>query len=325
MLVINQQQVRALLTPSTSIELMRKAMIQASSGNAEMPLRWGMNVPGSGFMGMMPGYIDSPRCFGIKVINMMNANQSGVHSSHLGAMMLFEADNGLPLALIDAGEITALRTAATSALATELLSRPNSRKLAIIGSGEQAKSHILALSAVRDFDQVSVFFRNMQKAKAFQESLTELGGPVIDASDNVEHCLADADIVCTVSSADTPLFKSELIKPGCHLNLVGASVKEKQEVECALLPRSRYYIDYHPSAQAQAGELINAQQQGLVGKDFVQGEIGELLQDAIKGRTSDEEITIYRSLGVASQDLVLSHYLYQQALSQKVGSNVDFP
>ena len=325
MLVINQQQIRTLLTPNTSIELMRKAMIQASSGEAEMPLRWGMQVPGSGLMGMMPGYIASPRCFGIKVINMMAANQNGVNSSHLGAMMLFEASNGLPLALIDAGEITALRTAAASALATDLLSRKDAKKLAIIGSGEQAESHILALSTVRKFEHISVCFRDLNKATSFQNRLHSKGGPDIIPTNDIEACLAGADVVCTVTASDTPLFKSNLIEAGTHLNLVGASVKEKQEVENELLPRCRYYVDYRLSAYDQAGELINAQRYGIIDDSFIQGEIGELLQATIEGRQHGSDITVYRSLGVAAQDLVLSHYLYQQALSQKIGTTVDFP
>jgi len=324
MLVINKQDIHQLIDMSSCIEIMRQAMLQVSQGKTRLPLRWGLQMPNQDVMGMMPGYLAKPECFGLKIVNMMQANRGGVNSSHLGCMMLFEAEHGKPLALLDAGEITAMRTAAASAMATDLLARKNAKRLAIIGSGEQAVSHIHAMCEVRDIDSINVWFRQPEKAQDFIKQFPRDQWPAISAHDCVESCLQGADIVCTVSAAKQAIVFEPMLEAGMHLNVVGSSIKEHQELDCQALLQCRYFVDYFESANHQAGELIYAREQRLIGEDYVQGEIGQLLNGEIEGRTKASDITVYRSLGVAAQDLAMAHFLYQQALQRGLGTSVDF-
>ncbi|GAA6151869.1 ornithine cyclodeaminase family protein [Pseudoteredinibacter isoporae] len=324
MLVINRQDIHQLIDVASCIEIMRQAMVQVSQGKTRLPLRWGLQMPNQDLMGMMPGYLAEPECFGLKVVNMMQANRGGINSSHLGCMMLFEAEHGKPLALIDAGEITAMRTAAASAMATDFLARKNASRLAVIGSGEQAISHIHAIDEVRDLDSIHVWFRNPEKADDFIAQFPADRWPPIFAHHRVDECLQGADIVCTVSAAQHPIVFEPMLEAGMHLNVVGSSIKEHQELDCQALLHCRYFVDYLESANHQAGELIHAREQRLIGEDYVQGEIGQLINGEIEGRHKESDITVYRSLGVAAQDLALAHYLYQQAVEKSLGTSVDF-
>lgn len=324
MIVIDKRQLGALLDTDTMIGLMAQAMRLVSGGESVQPLRWGMNLPSGGMMGMMPGYIAQPPCFGIKVVNMMPANVGTQYSSHSGCLLLFDANHGQPLALLDAGEITARRTAAASALATDLLARRDASVLAIVGSGEQAAAHASALCAVRNFEEIRVSFRDPDKAGGFFSTLdvprqTQLV-PCADAAE----ALRGADVVCTVTASPSPVVDESMLAPGMHLNLVGACSRDRQEITTAALPRCRFFLDSRASAWDQAGELCSALAEGLIDEQFPEGEIGEVARGTLPGRRDEEEITVYRSLGVAAQDLVVAEYVYRRAVEQQVGTEVAF-
>lgn len=315
---------RASLPMSKAISLMGKAMQEASNGNSVMPLRWGMYMPSGGVMGMMPGYIAGPECFGLKVINMMPQNNGTKRSSHIGLMMLFEPKHGVPLALIDGGEITAMRTAAASAMATQHLARKDSRVLTILGSGEQARSHIEAMMLVRDFDEYRVWSRNSKNVEMFCEDMALRHGIEINSYDDVRSAVKGTDVICAVTGTKEPILFGEDLEPGMHLNVVGASEVHKREIDTDAVKKSSYFIDSRKSTMNQAGELLQAIKEGVVSEDHIRGEIGTVITGEIKGRTSKNEITLYRSLGVVTQDLVVAYYLYEQALKKGGGTKVDF-
>lgn len=324
MIVINKQELRARLDPATTIELMRAAMRQVSAGDSLQPLRWGMQMPTGGLMGMMPGYLAEPECFGIKVVNMMPANRGSQYSSHSGCMLLFDALHGQPLALLDAGELTASRTAAASALATDLLAPTPAHVLVIIGAGEQARAHIEALCTVRPLDEVRVCFRDSSQAQAFFDALNVPATLRLRAFTDIAAAMAGADIACTLTSSASPVLTAAMLAPGMHVNLVGACTRERQEIETGALAGCRYLTDSTPSAWDQAGELATGLATGEIDSDYIAGEIGAVIDGRIAGRRSAGEITIYRSLGVAAQDLVVAHHLYLQAIEQKFGTEIDF-
>jgi ornithine cyclodeaminase len=319
---ISEELIRELLTPAVAIDVVDAAMREVSSGNAELPLRWGLKLP-HGAMGMMPGYLGRPESFGIKLASLYPGNPAHGLPSHLGLMVLFEADRGEPLALLSADALTSLRTAAASAVATRALARDDATKLAILGTGEQARSHVPAILAVRDIESVAIWGRDARNADALARELDAAVGPPVKASDDAEAAVRNADIVCTVTASREPILRGDWLQPGTHLNLVGSSVPDTREADTTVVERGRFFVDYRESAFAQAGELLTAIDEGTVGKNHVLAEIGEVLLGAAEGRTADAEITIYKSLGVAAQDLAAAWYLYEAAEAKNLGSVVE--
>jgi ornithine cyclodeaminase/alanine dehydrogenase-like protein (mu-crystallin family) len=329
MIVISAQQVRTLLTIEQSIVLMEHAMKTTSAGAARLPQRWGLALPSGGLMGMMPGYLPDPECFGIKVVNIMPQNQNSSFSSHLGAVLLFDSKHGLPLAIIDAAQITALRTSAASALATRLLAKESARILTIVGTGEQARAHIDALVGVRDFKEIRVCSGQEQRAEQFAASYFHDTQIKLKPFNDIASAVAGADVICTVTNASSPILFESMLEPGMHINLVGASTPDKQEVDTRIVFSSRYFVDYAPAATAQAAELIAALQAVTSSpldeeKSVVTTEIGKVISGDALGRQYPDDITVYRSLGVATQDLTVAWYLYEQAQKQQLGTHVDF-
>lgn len=321
---ITEATIRNLLQPAVCIDLIAQAMREVSKGNVELPLRWGMKLPnGNGVLGMMPGYVGEPECFGIKLVSLFPGNSAVGLSSHLGLMVLYEAEYGKPVAIMNADVVTALRTAAASALATRELAREDARVLAILGTGEQARAHVPAILAVRGITQINVWGRSPQKANELVTELQGKNGAIVTAYDKVTDAVASADIICTVTSSSEPILRGAWIPGGAHVNLVGSSVPKAREVDSDAVVRSRFYVDYRLSTMNQAGELLAAIKDSAVTEEHIVGEIGELLLGRVNGRTSDEEVTIYKSLGVAAQDLAAAHFVHEQAKITNAGTIVE--
>ena len=320
--IVDRSLLDALLPLDACIDLIDACMRQVSLGKAELPLRWGLPVGSNGAMGMMPGSLEDPACFGIKLVSLFPDNPRHGFSSHSGLMALFEAEYGQPIALMDAGHLTAVRTAAASAVATRALARPDARVLAIIGTGEQAELHGPAIAAVRSIEHIGVWGRTPASAGRLAATFRDTLGVETSAAATVAEAVASADIVCTVTAAADPVLFGRDLPAGCHVNAVGASQPPKRELDTDVLTRSRLFVDYRPSALAQAAELIDAIDAGVVTEAHIQAEIGEVLLGRAEGRTSDEEITLYRSLGVAAQDLTAAHRILREAEARNVGAVV---
>jgi ornithine cyclodeaminase len=250
--------------------------------------------------------------FGAKLISVFPDNFALGKQSHQGLVILFEAETGAPVCVVHAGEITAIRTAAASAVATDALARKDARRLAILGYGEQATTHARAISKVRELESISIWGRSPQRARAFSERMQrELGVPVVSAKD-VEQAVAEADIVCTVTAAAEPILKGAWVRPGTHLNVVGSGFAGSSEVDNDLVVRSRFIADSREGVLQQGGEFLRAKAAGLIGDDHIAAEIGQVLAGEIEGRRSAEEITVYKSLGHVVQDLASSWALYSE-------------
>ena len=325
MIVLSHRDVAALLPPETAIEVVAAAMASVSRGEAELPLRSIVDVGGPNKMGIMPGRMRNPPCHGIKLVSLYPGNVAAGFSSHQGALVLFEPEHGAAVAVMDGGPLTARRTAAASAVATRALARPDAGVLAMVGAGEQARYHLDALMTVRPIRELRIASRTEKSALAYAEHARARHPrlAVTRAGTDVEAAVDGADIVCTVTSSPAPVLRGEWIAPGTHLNVVGASIPSKREIDDATVERARVFVDYRPSTFAQAGEIVDMIAAGRIGREHVVAEIGEVLGGTHPGRQGGDEITLYRSLGIAAQDLACAHHCWTSA--RAAGRGIDAP
>ena len=323
--VLRGAEVRNLLPMAECVDLMQRTMIAVSEGRVVLPLRSILVMPGDrGMMGMMPGYLADPECFGVKLVSLIPRNKPPQYSSHLGIVLLFEADHGQPVALLDAAEITAIRTAAASGLATRLLARPEAGDLALLGAGEQARSHLEAMLSVRTLRRVRVWARDRDKARLFAEAQGVKHNIVIETSPSVREAIAGADIICTTTKAREPILQGEWLTPGVHLNVVGSSIAGAAEIDTPAVVRARFFVDCRNSTVNEGGEYLRALKAGAITPDHILGEIGEVANGSKVGRRSPLDVTLYKSLGIAPQDLAAAHYVLEKARAAGIGQVIDF-
>jgi ornithine cyclodeaminase/alanine dehydrogenase-like protein (mu-crystallin family) len=323
--VLRGSEVRQLLPMKECVDLMHRTMIAVSERRVVLPLRSVMVMPGElGMLGNMPGYLAEPECFGVKLVSLIPRNKPPEYSSHLGLVLLFEAEHGCPVALLDAAEITAIRTAAASGLATRLLSRPDAGDLALLGAGEQARSHLEAMLAVRSLRRIRVWARDGGKAADFAETEGAKHRITIETSPTVAEAVAGADIICTVTKAREPILSGEWLAPGAHLNVVGSSIAATAEVDTPAVVKSRFFVDYRESTVNEGGEYLRALKAGAITPEHILAEIGEVANRTKVGRRSLSDVTLYKSLGIAPQDLASAHHVLEKARSAGVGQVIDF-
>ncbi|HLK34943.1 MAG TPA: ornithine cyclodeaminase family protein [Terriglobales bacterium] len=309
---IDREEVAKRLTYEKCIPLMRDAMIAFSRGETKQLLRSIIELSDGQFFGIMPGALGAHGAFGAKLISVFPGNFARGVQSHQGLVILFEPESGAPVCVVHAGELTAIRTAAASAVATDALARKDSRRLALLGYGEQAETHSRAIRQVRQLESIAVWGRSPERARAFAHKMqVELGVPVAAAA-SAREAVAQADIICTVTSAAEPILQGAWVRPGTHVNLVGSSYAVPVEVDNDLVVRSRFIADSREGVLQQGAEFLRAKKAGLIGDDHIVAEIGQVLAGEIPGRRSADEITVYKSLGHVVQDLASAWALYSQ-------------
>lgn len=289
-----------------------------------MPLRQAMQLPdGDNFVGIMPGYLGSEtHAFGLKILSLYPENGRAGYPSHMGLYALFDAEFGKPIAIMDANALTAIRTASASAAATDILAREEAAILAILGTGEQAEPHVHAISQVRTLREIKIWGRTQHRAKALADRLgTRFSCPITPQA-NLADAIAGSDIITTVTASIEPLFTLSDIEPGVHINAVGASHKGAMEIAPDVLKVGRFFVDYLPSAMAQAGEMLAALDAGFIESAKDIDEIGNVLLRRTNGRTERKEITVYKSLGIAAQDLIAAKFVLEEATAQGLGTSV---
>ena len=326
MIVLSDRDVLSLLPMADAIEVVANAMVAVSAGAANLPLRSVVDVGAPNMMGVMPGALMPGNgrieaCFGVKLVSLFPNNPDAGYSSHQGAIVLFEPEHGSAIAMMNAGLLTAIRTAAASAVATRALARPDCHTLAMVGAGEQAEHHLEAMLCVRpSLRELRVVGRRREKAEAFASHAAQRHpGLAVGVFDDVRSAVEGADLICTVTSSPEPVLMGEWVAPGTHLNVVGASIPSKREIDEVMVARSRLYIDYRPSTFAQAGEVIRAIESGRIERGHVLAEIGEVLAGKAAGRGTPDEITLYRSLGIAAQDLACASHCLREAKARNLG------
>jgi ornithine cyclodeaminase len=316
-IVVTQREVPALLPMKECVDLMARVLETTSRGDAVLPLRSMVWLPDrSGLLGLMPAYLGDPKVLGLKLVSVFPGNHGTPYDSHQGVVVLFEVEHGQLLALIDATSITAIRTAAASGAATRLLAREDASDLAILGSGVEARTHLEAMRAVRSIRRVRVWSRNPENARAFARR------EGVEAVKDARAAVAGADLICTTTASREPVLNGDWIAPGAHINAVGACFPTARELDTSAVARARLYVDRRESTRNEAGDFLIPKREGAIGDAHILGEIGEVLLGRVPGRGGPDEITLFKSLGIAVEDLAAAHHIYRAALERGQGLSI---
>ena len=324
MLVLSEKQVQSLIDIEELIAALTQAHIQYSTGKAVMPVRLVVPLPEiQGRITSMPGYLNEAKALGMKVVTYFQNNPQQNLPAILATIMLFSAESGKMIAVMDGSYITAIRTACASALATQALANRETPVLGILGAGVQARTHIQALARVRKLRAIKIYSPSADSPARIKKSMeAEIGIP-IDVAKSGEEVVRNADILVTVTTAKQPIVKSEWLKPGVHINAVGSHRPDLREIDGATLARAKVVVDSRAAIMAECGDILLALKENSVGDDVIHGEIGEVLAGAKLGRSSFDEITLYKSVGIAIQDVATANLVYRKALERNVGSHVE--
>lgn len=308
------------------IDAMADAFRALSIGDARLPLRQVISLPGSpNLLALMPGQLGlssrerHPSTIGAKVITVFPGNDATPLDSHLGVVLLFEADMGRLLAIIDASSVTAIRTAAVSGVATKLLSNPAAGDLAILGAGVQALTHLEAMRSVRTLRRVRVWSRSPERRDRFAAKARQKLGVEVELTDSAESCVRDADLICTVTASREPVLRGAWIAEGAHINAVGAALPSARELDTAAVARSLLFVDRRESALAEAGDVLIPMSEGAFNAEHIRGDLGEVLMGAVPGRESLRDVTVFKSLGLAIEDLAAARHIYDKGVALGTG------
>jgi len=325
-LILDSAQIRELLRMEDCIELMADSLTALARGEVFQPLRTITRPPDAhGLLGLMPAYRGGEHgAFGLKAICVFPGNPARGKDAHQGAVMLFSRETGELLALMNASEITAIRTAAVSAVATRLLAGENAEDLAIIGAGVQARTHLMALACVRSIKRARVACRNIEHAQQLADEMQAKVSFPIEPVQTNEEAVREADIVVTATSSQEPVINKDWISAGAHVNAIGTHSPNSREVDSGTMGVARIFVDRRESALNESGDYLLAAKEGVVTPDSIVAEIGELLIGAKSGRTSESEITLFKSLGLAIEDVACADYLYRKATANDFGTYVNF-
>jgi len=310
--VLDEETVRRLLPMADCIDAMADALRSLARGEVFNPLRPVFRPPNEpSLMGLMPAHRggDAP-WWSLKALTIVPGNSARGLDSHQGFVALFDGESGEPRALMNAGAVTAIRTAAVSGVATRLLAREDVRTLAILGSGTQARSHLDAMRAVRDFERVVMW---------------SASGRSLDGAESVptaEEAVRDADVICTTTASAEPVVERQWLKPGVHINAVGSSIPTAREIDSQTMADASLFVDRRESTLNEAGDFLIPQREGLIGPDHIRAELGELLLGTAEGRRSDDEITLFKSLGIGVEDLAAGELVLQRAEAEGAGTVV---
>ena len=325
--VLSAEDVAKLLPMRDCIQVMRDALASLARGKALVPLRMVMRMPdASGFLGLMPGHIapDDGRdgALGMKAVSVFPGNARRGIDTHQGAVLLFEADTGRLSALMDGATITAIRTAAVSGVATDLLAGQDAAELAILGAGVQARTHLEAIAAVRPIRRVRVWSRSPEHAVNLAREAAGRYGASIEAVPTAEAAVRGADVVVTVTASPEPILQRGWLKEGVHINAVGSSIPTTREIDTATMAAVRLFVDRRESAVNEAGDILIPMREGAFTADHIQAELGDVIIGKDPGRRSADELTLFKSLGLAVEDVASAAFILKRAQQTGAGQTV---
>ena len=327
-LVLGHREVLAALPLEACAQAIAKVLTEHARGGTYMPLRSVMMAPGAaGFLGLMPAWRgpqpDHSAVFALKAVTVIPGNPARGLDAHQGTVTLFDGETGVPTAILDASAVTAVRTAAVTAVATGLLARRDARTLAILGAGVQGRTHLQALAAVRDFARIYLYAPTRAHAQALADQ-ANVAGPELIVAASGEEAVTQADVVVAATSAREPVLARGWLKPGTHLNAVGASTPRAREIDTATVAASALFCDSRESLRNEAGEFQLAVSEGLIpGEGHVRAELGEVLAGRGPGRLDDGELTLFRSLGLGIEDLAAAQTAVATARANGIGTEVE--
>ena len=325
-LVLSRADVDRLLPMAECVEVMRDALSALARGEVHQPLRMVVRPPdAAGLLAVMPAYTGGAQpAFGLKAVGIFPGNADLDKDTHQGAVLLFDGGTGEPRALANASAVTEIRTAAVSAVATDVLARPDAGDLAIIGAGAQARAHLAAIAVVRPLRRIRVTSRTAASAHRLAAEVQGSTPVPVEVVESTMDTVAGADLIVTATMSAEPVLRREWLAPGVHINAVGASVPTSRELDTATVAAASLYVDRRESTLNESGDYLLAVRDGAIGPGHIRAEVGEVLIGAQPGRTTPEEITLFKSLGLAVQDLAAIAYLYDKARQLGTGSWVEF-
>lgn len=307
-----------------TIEAMDRVLRTLARGEAQLPLRSMLKLPDqSGLLGLMPAVLGDPPVMGLKVVTVMPGNHGSELDAHQGAVMIFETQRGQPLAILDATSVTRIRTGAVSGVATRALAREDAGDLAILGSGTQAISHLEAMACVRKLRRVRLWSRDGANAQRFAEREGARLKLEVEVAASAEAAVRGADLICTTTSAHEPILHGEWIAEGAHVNAVGACFPTTRELDTNAVRRARMFVDRRESALNEAGEFLIPRAEGAITDAHILGELGDVLLGRCVGRKNASDVTLFKSLGIAVEDLAAAHWAWQRAHADGVGIEIE--
>jgi len=304
---------------------MEGALRSVTDGSSVLPLRTVMKLEGTpNAFAAMPAIVGTGpgASLGAKIITVFPGNDATPYDAHIGAVILFDAEHGKLLAIADASSITAIRTAAVSGLATRLLAREDAKELALLGAGVLAMTHVDAVRCVRGIERVRVWSRSGVRAAEFAARARAERNVEVVVSSSAREAVEGADVVCTITSARTPVLEGAWLTPGVHVNAVGASISTARELDTAAVARSRLFVDRRESTLAEAGDFLVPRSEGAITDAHILGELGDLLTGSVKGRIGRDDVTLFKSLGLAVEDVAALRHIHTQALASGTGARV---
>ena len=324
-LIIGEREVHELLPMRDCIDVMHRMFASLSVSGFVQPVRiiaWQPDHRGA--IAAMPGWLGEPQSLGAKLISVFPQNRLAGHESHQGLVALFDTENGSLLAIMHAGAITATRTAAVSGVATRLLANEKARGLAILGSGTQARTHLQAMLEVREIRQVRVWSRNVENAKTFAREAAEQYNVDVTPFDSAQDAVEGSEIICTVTAATRPVLHGAWLRGGEHINAVGSSVPPFRELDTEAVRRARVFVDSFESALSEPDDLRVPIAEGSITEQHLLAELAQLADGSRKGRTGPAEVTLFKSVGLAIEDLAAAAFIYERALAEGKGTTIEF-
>jgi len=327
-LLLSQADVMQVLKVNEAINVVEKAFIEFTKGDVDMPQRPIIRVPEhNGLCAFMPAWLPTMRALAIKLVTAFKGNVQRGLPTVLGVIELLDPETGAPLAIMDGGYLTAVRTGAASGVATKYLAREDAHVVAVFGAGVQGRTQLQAVCAVREINEVRVFDIDSKAAERFAQ---EMGGQCciptkIDVVDSPREALLGVNIVATATTSPTPVFDGDDLAPGMHINGIGSHAPTVRELDTKTVVRSKIICDSLDACLAEAGDLLIPMQEGTLNQeDIIYGQLGEVITGKLSGRESDEEITLFKSVGLAFQDASVALYVYQKAREESVGTEFEF-
>lgn len=310
MRIIEEKQVRELVSAGKCVELMKEALMGMEQGIYDMPPRLLCKMPNTATFAFMPAYAGD--FFGAKVITAYGPNAGTEYPTHMGYVMLFESEHCSVAGLVDATAVTEIRTGAVSAAATDALARTDAHKLAIIGAGAQARSHVAAIRTIREITELSVYDLRKEAAVQFAKEIEAAYGLSVTICENVSETVYDADIICTLTPAIEAYLTKDMVKPGVHINAVGTFTPTTREVSSDLVSAAKLYADQIDAMKKESGEYLIPLQEGMITEKHIVGTVGQVLLGQAPGRENEKEITLFSALGLAIEDIACAKYAYEQ-------------
>ena len=319
-ILLGEADVRAVLPMPDLIDAMERALSQFSAGAVTQPVRTVLEVgPDKAYFGVMPAALDDPPAAGAKLVTVYHRNHQRGLPSHLATIVLLDHATGALVAILDGRYVTEARTAAVSAVSVKYLGRPDASVLGIVGSGVQARSHLQAIRPVRQLTEVRVWSPNLLNRDAFVLEMSDQTGLPIRAVGSAAHAVRGADLVVLATSSTTPVIADEDVAPGAHVAAVGACRPDQREMPTLLVKRARVYVDSAAAAAQEAGDLLLPQREGAFGADHIRGELGAVVTGGAPGRISPQDVTIFKSLGMAIEDIVAARLAVDRARAAGLG------